>query len=98
MPAEPILVDLLIQVDCGPCEDAKTVLAGLAAEFPLKLRMTDIGSSEGQQLAAGTGILFPPGILIDGQPFSYGRPSAKKLRRELERRCAPRPQQCPPLP
>jgi len=32
------------------------------------------------------GLLFPPGILIDGEPFSYGRPSERKLRHELDRR------------
>lgn len=30
--------------------------------------------------------MFPPGIFLDGEPFSYGRPSERKLRRELERR------------
>ncbi len=30
--------------------------------------------------------MFPPGIFIGGEPFSYGRPSEKKLRRELEKR------------
>lgn len=32
------------------------------------------------------GLLFPPGVLIDGEPFSYGRLSERKLRRELDRR------------
>ena len=31
---------------------------------------------------------FPPGIFVDGEPFSYGRLSEKKLRRELDRRRA----------
>ncbi len=34
-------------------------------------------------------MLFPPGIFLDGEPFSYGRPSERKLRRELERRLKP---------
>ena len=33
---------------------------------------------------------FPPGVLIDGEAFSYGRLSERKLRRELAARDAPR--------
>jgi hypothetical protein len=33
-------------------------------------------------------VLFAPGILVDGEPFGYGRLSEKKLRRELTRRAA----------
>lgn len=32
------------------------------------------------------GILFAPGVLVDGAPFSYGRRSERKLRRHLARR------------
>jgi hypothetical protein len=45
----------------------------------------DMASPEGQRLAMQGGLLFPPGILIDGKPFSYGRLSERKLRRELDR-------------
>jgi hypothetical protein len=48
----------------------------------------DIDSDEGRRLAADRGVLFPPGILLDREAFSYGRPSEKKLRRELERRAS----------
>jgi len=34
-------------------------------------------------MARAAGIMFPPGILIDGEPFSYGR-SERKLRRALQ--------------
>ena len=37
-------------------------------------------------MARAAGIMFPPGILIDGEPFSYGRPSERKLRRALQSR------------
>ena len=43
-------------------------------------------SLEGQVLAERSGVLFPPGIFLDGEPFSYGRLSERKLRRELEQR------------
>jgi len=28
---------------------------------------------------------FPPAVFVDGQPFSYGRLSERKLRRTLDR-------------
>ena len=31
------------------------------------------------------GVMFPPGIFIDGRAFAYGRPSERALRREIER-------------
>jgi hypothetical protein len=43
-------------------------------------------SRQGQHLALQGGLLFPPGLLIDGEPFSYGRLSERRLRRELDRR------------
>jgi hypothetical protein len=30
--------------------------------------------------------VFPPGVFLNGEPFSYGRLSERKLRRELDRR------------
>lgn len=30
--------------------------------------------------------MFAPGLLVDGEPFSYGRVSERKLRRTLARR------------
>jgi hypothetical protein len=35
---------------------------------------------------------FPPAVLIDGEPFSYGRLSERKLRRDLARRGIAAPQ------
>jgi len=43
---------------------------------------------QGRELAEKNAILFPPGILIEGGAFGYGRPSEPKLRREIERRLA----------
>jgi ABC-type Fe3+/spermidine/putrescine transport system ATPase subunit len=42
-------------------------------------------SKEGQRLAAGAGVVFAPGVLLDGEPFSHGRLSEGKLRKELEK-------------
>jgi len=77
---------LLTQEHCGFCEQAKDILERLSREYWLSLSTLDIASPEGQQLAAEGGLLFPPGILIDGEPFSYGRLSERKLRREFDRR------------
>lgn len=80
-----IEVLLLTQDDCKFCDEAKTILGRLGDEFPLHVSATELSSPRGQALALEGGLLFPPGIVIDGRPFCYGRPSEKRLRRELER-------------
>ncbi len=77
---------LLTQEHCGFCEQAQDILERLSHEYWLSVCTLDMGSPEGQRLAVQGGLLFPPGILIDGEPFSYGRLSERKLRRELDRR------------
>ena len=77
---------LLTQEHCGFCEQARDILERLSHEYWLSVSTLDMSSLEGQRLAAQGGLLFPPGILIDGEPFSYGRLSERKLRRELDRR------------
>ncbi len=76
-------VTLLTQHDCALCEHAKDVLARVAAEHPLTIREVDLGSQEGARLALAAGVLFAPGVLIDGAPFSHGRLSERKLRKTL---------------
>jgi hypothetical protein len=39
----------------------------------------------GRDLGARAGVLFAPGVLLDGRPFGYGRLSERKLRRALRR-------------
>lgn len=77
---------LLTQENCGSCEAARAILDRLAAKYPIVVSTVSLDTAEGQSLAEKNGILFPPGILIDGEAFSYGRPSEPTLRRELERR------------
>ena len=79
---------LLIRAHCAFCDDAKAILNRLAREYPLTLELVDMDSRVGERLALRGGMLFPPGIFLDGEPFSYGRPSERKLRRELERRAS----------
>lgn len=76
---------LLTQEHCGFCEQARDILERLSHEYWLSVSMLDMSSPEGQRLAAQGGLLFPPGILINGEPFSYGRLSERKLRREMDR-------------
>jgi len=79
-------ITLLTQEGCGFCELAREILQRLSAEFPLSISVVDLDSPAGHALAERGGILFPPGIFVDGEPFSYGRPSERRLRQELGRR------------
>src|SRR5574340_445125 len=81
-----IRVTLLTRADCGFCDDAKTILARLASDYPLAVEVVDLRSPLGEELATRGGVLFPPGVFLDGEAFSYGRLSERKLRRVLERR------------
>lgn len=77
---------LLTQEHCAFCDQAKAILDRISAEYGLAVATLDLGSPEGQALAQRAGILFPPGVLLDDEPFSYGRLSERKLRREIEAR------------
>ena len=77
---------LLTQEHCTFCLQAKALLLQLGAEYGFTISTLDVGTPEGGALAMKHGILFPPGIFIDGEPICYGRPSARKLRKELQRR------------
>jgi glutaredoxin len=78
-------ITLLTQDDCGFCDQAKNVLDRMSADYPLQVTEVSLASEEGQTLARIAGMLFAPGVLVDGEPFSYGRLSERKLRRTLAR-------------
>ena len=86
----PVQITVLTQTSCGMCELAKEILARLGNEYPLSVTEVDLRTDEGRRLAAEAGVLFAPGVLVDGHPFSYGRLSERKLRRLLDRRAAVR--------
>ncbi|HXA13477.1 MAG TPA: glutaredoxin family protein [Mycobacterium sp.] len=86
----PVQITLLTQTSCRLCELAKGILAGLADQYPLAVTEVDLRTEEGRRLADDAGVMFAPGVLVDGQPFSYGRLSERKLRRLLNRRAAMR--------
>jgi glutaredoxin len=80
----PIKVTILTRPQCGFCDDAQELLQRLKGEYWLSVEAIDINTAEGAGMAASGGILFPPGIFLDCEPFSYGRVSERKLRRELD--------------
>ena len=82
----PTRVTVLTQDDCTFCDHAKDTLARLAADYPLSIEEIRLDTPAGQALAAGEGVFFAPGVLLDGAFFSHGRLSEKKLRRTLDRR------------
>ena len=82
------VIALLTQADCGLCEHAKTVLGNICRDLPITVKEVDLGSPEGQTLSDGGWVLLAPGVLVDGQPFSYGRLSERRLRRALTRTTA----------
>lgn len=81
-----VSVLILTQESCGFCDAAKAVLERLARKYPLSVSTVSLETAAGQELAEKGGILFPPGIFFDDEPFCYGRPSEPQLRAEIERR------------
>ncbi|MBN9607927.1 MAG: thioredoxin family protein [Actinobacteria bacterium 69-20] len=82
----PAQVTLLTQADCGFCDHAKHILQRVGRDFPLQVTEIDLASDDGQRLALKAGVLFAPGLLLDGEPFSFGRLSERKLRHTLDTR------------
>lgn len=78
-------VVLVTKDDCHYCEQAKVVLGRLRGEYGLEVRELPLDSAEGRELAERSGALFPPVVLVAGEPFSYGRLSERKLRKVLGR-------------
>lgn len=83
-------ITLLTQDDCGLCEHAKQVLARVSADYPVAVEEVDLRTQQGRRLAESAGVMFPPGVLIDGSPFGYGRLSERKLRKTLGARPQPK--------
>jgi hypothetical protein len=77
-------ITLLTQEDCALCEHAKDVLARVAADHPITVTEIDLRSETGAALALDAGVMFAPGVLLDGRAFSYGRLSERRLRKTLD--------------
>jgi len=66
------------------------VLARVGADHPLRVEEISLDSPNGALLAGRAGVLFAPGILLDGAPFAFGRLSERALRRALDRQATTR--------
>jgi glutaredoxin len=86
VPEPRIEVTVLTQPDCAFCERAAEVLARVGHDHALAVRHLQLDSDEGRALAQRHGVLFAPGVFLDGQLVSYGRLSERRLRRQLARR------------
>lgn len=80
-----VQITLLTQPSCALCDHAKEVLDRLTGEFDITVRELALATPEGQRLAVASGLAFPPAVLVDGQPFAFGRLSERRLRRRLTR-------------
>lgn len=87
---EPVEITLLTQHACAFCDHAKDVLRRVGQDHPLRVTEIDLAGEEGQRLATRAGVMFAPGLLVDGEAFSYGRLSERKLRRALSKRATAR--------
>lgn len=85
-PASPARILLVAADDCHFCAQAKAILTQVGREYRLEVEEVSLTSPEGQELAARHGILFPPGLFLDGAFIGFGRVSERKLRRLLEQR------------
>jgi glutaredoxin len=77
-------VTLLTKADCPLCDQAKAVLERVAGDIPLAIETVSLDSELGRALAEQSRLVFAPGVLIDGEAFSWGRLSERKLRRALK--------------
>ena len=88
MSMPPTVVTLLTQDGCRLCEHAKEVLTRVAQDHPLRVEEIQLSSDRGRALATEGGVMFAPGVFVDGRPFGFGRLSERKLRRSLASRTA----------
>lgn len=78
------VVTVLTKDDCDNCDRAKEILHRLARDLSFTIQCIDIETHQGRELATSNGVMFAPGVLVDGRMSSYGRPSERRLRRDIE--------------
>ena len=76
-------ITLLTAPHCALCTHAHEVLDRVAVDTPIEIETLSIETPEGQAALGNTAIPFPPLVLLDGRPYSYGRISERRLRRDL---------------
>ena len=74
-------VTLLTSEDCLMCQHAKKVLAAVGRDHELDIEEVALDTERVRRLASEHGVLFAPGVLLDGRAFAYGRLSERKLLR-----------------
>ena len=80
----PVRVTLLTAPSCDLCDHAQEVLARVGKDHDLEVEKISIETSRGRILMIEQRFVFPPGVLVEGQPFSFGRLSERRLRKRLE--------------
>lgn len=83
-------VTLLTAPHCELCQQAKEVLSRVGTDYDIEVEAVSYETERGRDLMLEHLVAFPPGVLLDGKLFSYGRLSERKLRRELDRAGASR--------
>lgn len=71
---------------CHLCEEASETLLRLAESYPMEVVRLDSSSDRGRHLLEVHRSPMTPLILIDGQVFSWGRLSERKLAKVLQAR------------
>ena len=84
-------ITIVTTEDCTFCEQAKQMLARVAADAHVEVREVPLDSPEGRQITATIAAPFPPVVLLDGDAFSYGRLSERRLRKALAGRVGTAP-------
>ena len=59
------------------------MLERVALNTPITLETLSLETPEGQAALGKNALPFPPLVLLDGLPYSYGRISERRLRRDL---------------
>lgn len=72
-------VTLVESEACHFCEDARRVLADLAAVYPIAIETVDVRTPAGTELMQVHRASMSPLVLVDGLFFSHGRLPRRKL-------------------
>lgn len=91
----PIHVQILSTEGCKYCDEARALFERISTEYTLELELLDLETDSGRELALAHGILFPPGVFIEGELLQYGRPSERKVRARLAQLAARRQAESP---
>lgn len=78
-------ITLVAREGCGLCDESLALLNRLALDYPLEIISVDIDKPGGAAIAALSGILFTPAVLIGSDVVVSGRISERRLRGELAR-------------